>query len=407
MSAGGVLEQHIAVFGESGSGKTVMLSAFYGATQESHFAKSSLYRVVADDIGQGSQLHKNYLDMRDSAIRPEPTRFRSTSYAFSLKLKDGDPKVAATRPYSALRLVWHDYPGEWFEQGVSGPDEARRRVTTFRSLLGSDVALLLVDGQRLLDNEGQEERYLKSLLGNLRNAVLNLKDDLLEDGKRLVKFPRIWILALSKADLLPAMDVEAFRDLMIKRAAGELADLREVLGGMVESSDAMAVGEDFLLLSSAKFDPNKIDVTAQVGLDLVVPLASVLPFERHVKWIEEKKAAAKVGEELLDGVAAVAAALLGKPKREQKGKGKGKVADRGRKLKLPGPKEFIKGLLGDEVIPAAVSVAAKLAGDKLRARNAAAMGKHDYMAAVLGQFQENLETAEGRDVRPVLLRSLR
>jgi hypothetical protein len=31
-------------------------------------------------------------------------------------------------------------------------------------LLRSDVAILLVDGQKLLDNAGEEERYLKSLL---------------------------------------------------------------------------------------------------------------------------------------------------------------------------------------------------------------------------------------------------
>src|SRR5687768_13609386 len=66
----GALEQHIAVFGESGSGKTVMLSSFYGATQEPQFLKSSLFYVVADDIEQGHRLHRNYLGMRDSARRP-------------------------------------------------------------------------------------------------------------------------------------------------------------------------------------------------------------------------------------------------------------------------------------------------------------------------------------------------
>ena len=54
-----------------------------------------------------------------------------------------------------------------------------RRVDTFRSLLRSDVALLLVDGQKLLDNKGEEERYLKSLLTNFRQGLLRLKDDLL------------------------------------------------------------------------------------------------------------------------------------------------------------------------------------------------------------------------------------
>ena len=66
-----VLEQHIAVFGESGSGKTVLVSSFYGATQEPQFLKSSLFDVTADDTGQGHQLHGNYLGMKDSARPPE------------------------------------------------------------------------------------------------------------------------------------------------------------------------------------------------------------------------------------------------------------------------------------------------------------------------------------------------
>jgi hypothetical protein len=43
-----------------------------------------------------------------------------------------------------------------------------------------------------------------------------------------------------------------------------------------------------------------------------------------------------------------------------------------------------------------VSVAVKLAGDKLRSPNAAALAKHDYMAAKVGGFLQDLEEAEGR-----------
>ncbi len=109
-----VLEQQIAVFGESGSGKTVLVSSFYGATQEPQFLQSSLFNVTADDTGQGHQLHANYLGMKDSR-RPSPTRFSATPYAFSLKLRDKGAKANSPKPFDALRLVWHDYPGEWFE----------------------------------------------------------------------------------------------------------------------------------------------------------------------------------------------------------------------------------------------------------------------------------------------------
>lgn len=174
-------EQNIAVLGGSGSGKTVLISSFYGATQEAEFLNSSLSNVTADDTGQGHQLHANYLGMKDSR-RPETIRFSSTRYARSVKLQHKPATANRPKLFDALHLVWHDYPGEWFEEDVSDPEVAECRVAGFKSLLGSDVALLLVDGQRLLDNAGEEERYLKSLLGSFRTGLLRREDQLLEDG---------------------------------------------------------------------------------------------------------------------------------------------------------------------------------------------------------------------------------
>ncbi|WP_298945018.1 ATP/GTP-binding protein [uncultured Microbacterium sp.] len=379
------LEQHIAVFGESGSGKTVLVSSFYGAAQEAKFLKNSLYRVVADDIGQGSSLNRNYLGMRDEGLAPDVTRFAATSYAFSVKLNDPpNAKAAKARQFDALRLVWHDYPGDWFEQGVSGDEEAKRRVDTFRSLLGSDVALLLVDGQCLLDNAGEEDRYLKSLFSNFSNGLLSLKDKLLDDNKSLVEFPRIWIMALSKADLLPEMDAFKFRDLLDLKAADDLNELRKVLAGFVQDPSAMSVAEDYLLLSSAKFEPGKIEVTERVGLDLVLPVAAILPLERHARWAQLQQLPAKVAENLLNGGARVlAAALIGKAI-----------------VKAPGPIGFLLALINPDV----VDEAAKLAGEKLREVNADAIAKHNYVTATLTQFQMDLDKAE---TEQTLLRSLR
>src|SRR5664280_2509345 len=309
-----VLEQHIAVVGESGSGKTVLVSCFFGATQEPEFLNESLFDVTADDAGQGQRLHQNYLGMKNSARRPETTRFASTSYAFSVTLRDQSVKANSPKSFDSLRLVWHDYPGQWWEEDAGEPEVAQRRVATFKSLLASDVALLLVDGQRLLDNAGEEERYLKSLLGDFKTGLLTLKDQLLEDGKPLVKFPRIWILALSKADLLPELDVYRFRDLVIDKANNDLDALREALEEFVESPHALAVGEDFVRFSSAKFEPNRIKVTERIGLDLVLPLAAWLPFQRYIRWVEQKQVGVKVAKELLEGASALAAALIGKAK---------------------------------------------------------------------------------------------
>lgn len=378
MQVNRTLEQQIAVFGESGSGKTVLLSSFYGAAQEPQFLKSSQFKIVADDIGQGHRLHRNYLGMRDSAQTPQLTRFSGTSYSFSIKLSPG--KSSQSAPFDALRLIWHDYPGDWFEQSVTG-QEAQNRADTFRSLLGSDVAFLLVDGQRLLDNSGEEERYLKSLLTGFRVGLESLKDDLLEDGKPLVRFPRIWIFALSKADLLTDYNVFTFRDLLISKVAGEIAELRGMLSGLVEAKEALSVGEDYVLLSSAKFEPGKIEVTQRVGLDLVLPLASMLPFERHVRWAKAKKMGGKVAAELLSGVGELASVIVG--------------------VKLPGP------LARFAVLLAAVSNLARviddLAGDKLKEFNAEARAKHDHLRATLTGFQLEIEKGEKDQI---LLRSL-
>jgi hypothetical protein len=374
------LEQQIAVFGESGSGKTVLISSFYGAMQEPQFLKSSLFNVTAEDTGQGHALHRNYLGMRDSARRPESNRFSSTHYAFSVKLKNKSAKPNSPKAFDALRLVWHDYPGQWWEQSASG-EEAQRRIDTFKSLLGSDVAFLLVDGQRLLDNAGEEERYLKSLLTSFRTGLSSLEKELLEDGKPLITFPRIWILALSKADLLPELDVFGFRNLVISKAADDLDELRKVLKGFVDSPDALAVGEDFVLLSSAKFEPNKIEVTERIGLNLVLPLAAMLPIGRYIKWAQQKQVGAKVAEGLLVGAGALAAALI-------------------KKAKFAGPKALLAALVGGK---AAIAVAT-LGGDQLKKMNSEALVKHDYMAAVLTRFGLDLDDGEEQGV---LLRSTR
>ncbi|MFV0633989.1 ATP/GTP-binding protein [Demequina sp.] len=375
-----VLEQHIAVFGESGSGKTVLVSSFYGAAQEPGFSDHAMLNVVASDIGQGNLLHRNYLGMRDQARVPEATRFAATSYGFTLKLKDGqNAQRSAARSFDSAELRWHDYPGEWFEQGVSGEEEARRRVDTFRALLGSDVALVFVDGQRLLDNKGEEERYLKSLLGNLKNGLLSLKDDLLPDGKPLVVFPRIWVMALSKADLLPEMDVYGFRDLLVLKAAGELNELREVITGFIEGSQALSIGEDFLLLSSAQFEPGEIDVKRRVGVDLMIPLASMLPFERHARWASALDLPRRVSDHLAENAGPIAAALI----------------RLGAKIPRVGP--FVRF-----IPPDLIAAVAQAGGDKVKAMNHDARSKHDGLSGALTQMRIDLDDGEGAKV---LLRS--
>lgn len=372
MRIGKNLQQQIAVFGESGSGKTVLLSSFYGATQEPDFIEKNHFNVVADDQGQGQRLHRLYLAMRDSSKLPSVNRFKGASHGFTIHLKNpGGEHKGRPGKIEGLHLVWHDYPGEWFENSPDGAEEQRRRLSMFRSLLGSDVALLLVDAQRLIDNAGEEERYLKLLFTNFRNSILGLKGGLLPDGKPLSGFPRIWIIALSKADLLPDTDVYRFRDLVIEKAAGEIGQLRDVLRSLVVENKALDIGQDFLLLSSARFEPDKIDLSARKGVDLILPVASVLPLERFARWARNLDIPGKVLEMMLRGAGPVLARFLLRSKGSR-------------------PLNIVARFVGTEVI-AEVAVTA---ADKLKDFNERSRAQGDAVGMTLSQFGLDLASAE-------------
>lgn len=379
-----VREQNIAVFGEAGSGKTVLLSSFFGPTQEGSY-KNDLWDLVTLQTGQGHRLYQNYLGMRDSATAPLQTRFGNTTYEFSVKLKNGSTEEAKNRPFDELRLAWHDYPGEWFTEDPSTAEERSRRTETWLTLLRSDVALLLVDGQKLLDHHGEEERYLKSLLGNLRQSIIRVKDDLLVENGPRVEFPRIWILALSKADLLPDWDVDKFRDLVILKAAEELDSLGSTISEVIQAPEALSVGEDYLILSSAKFQPwannetaAEIDVTKRIGLDLILPIASLLPLERRLQWEKRGPIPRRVVDSLADGADVIAAALTGETF--------SRVEKLLHKLARNNTQAEIASLGLSLLVQAVETV-----GPKLKEVNEEARAQHNNLRATLTQFKLDLE----------------
>lgn len=370
--------QEIAVFGESGSGKTVLLSSFYGATQDPSFRSENSYRVLADDTSQGHSLKQNYLRMSKEAAVPVTNKFRAKPYSFTVKAKEGSDPAASAKglPFSALRLVWHDYPGEWFTEEPGTDEEAANRIETFRTLLKSDVALILVDGQKLIEYEGEEERYLKSLFWGISEGIDNLKDQILTDGAPLARFPRIWIVALSKSDLHPNLDVLQFQDLIIQKAAGDLAALHETIRSFVQVPDALSLGEDFMLLSSARFEPGKIEVTKRVGLDLILPVATMLPLERLAQWADKFDVPLKMLGGLVSRADEFAQVLTLT------------VAPILAKLVSKVPK--VGKALAPFTVPA-VTYAAKLGSDKLEQLHAEAIASKDYLSATVSQFRLDLD----------------
>lgn len=346
----------------------MLLSSFYGAAQEPSFLQKSLFKITAEDAGQGLRLHQNYLGMKNSSAAPPATRFSATRYVFSVKRRPSGGGHGKNAASEELRLVWHDYPGEWFEEEPGTAEERNRRAETFKSLVGSDVAVLLVDAQRLVDNAGEEQRYLKALLTNYTAHVSRVREQLLPGGERLVRFPRVWMFGLSKADLLPEMNVTAFQDLLVEKVGQEMTVLRDELTAFVEEPDAFSLGQDFVLLSSAKFEPGKIDVSTPVGVPLMLPIAAMLPLSRHLRWAKAMRSGGKVATDLLKHAGAVVAFLSA--------------------LKLPGKLKFLTAIIPFVVDPLVEHGTAKLheAYDK-------AVAKHDFLTAVLLGFRLDLDQA--------------
>jgi hypothetical protein len=132
----------------------------------------------------------------------------------------------------------------------------------------------------------------------------------------------------------------------------------------------------------------EIDVTQRFGLDLILPVASLLPLERRVQWNERMELPRKVLDSLADRADTLALALAGG--------------------KLSGLDKFVGklpkvGPLAYKAIPALIA-AVKMAGPQVKQINARAREDHDYLTATLTQFKLDLE--EGTTDR-LLIRSRR
>lgn len=166
--------QQIAVFGQAGSGKTVLLSSLYGHLNEQSVVDSNGYRFLAQESTDGNRLLQRYYGMKEKNVAPAADKFVSSKYDFKLMPISEPLGERSKRP--RIHITWRDYPGEWFESKPSSEMEKEDRSATFRELVKSDVALVLVDGQKLVDYEGDEARYLKSLFTTLRNMLLTVRE---------------------------------------------------------------------------------------------------------------------------------------------------------------------------------------------------------------------------------------
>lgn len=293
------LHRKVAVFGESGSGKTMLLTTFYGHQQAVKFQEANGYGLIAKDADQGTSLLGAYYRL-ESDLVPPGNRFSYTSYDFCFRVKQVQQPAGL--------LTWYDYPGGWWN-GNAGGDEGQRKGELISHLVKSDVALFLVDGQKYRSKGGN---YLLYLFAQFRSELARQRQVLLSSGRRkLGRYPSIWVVCLSKADLFHGYTAETFRKEVLKYADAELRGLREELKSMVKNPDLVSIGEEYLLLSSAEFDPDSQhvkDPTKTIGIDLIAPISLLAPAHHARRLLQTRRRRASVLKRLL---AAVQSATVG------------------------------------------------------------------------------------------------
>jgi hypothetical protein len=206
---------HVAVFGSSGAGKTVLLAAFFRAQTQPAFQNEHAYKIQATNKAQGSELLGRFYDLEGGKFPPGSTRFED--YVF-----DFFPKGL---PDPGLRIHWYDYPGRWWEGDPSDAEERAQMKEGLLKLGGSHVGLLIADGAKY---KSEGIKYIKWLLEHFSDECERLRRAAKPSD---VEFPHEWIFALSKADLYPPSFTAAdFQREVCKGAGSQLHKMSMTLG---------------------------------------------------------------------------------------------------------------------------------------------------------------------------------
>ena len=248
-------EIRIALFGPSGSGKTTLLASYYGNQQRSGFEEAHGYRLEAEDVSDGNQLLARYYRMESGEFPLGTEDF--SEYSFGLKVHQ--------IPTPSLRVVWYDYPGGWWERTPSDDAERAERKASFIKLLSSHVGMVLIDGQRLVQDGVS---YMRYTLDQFKNEARKIVDELDAEGQPLEELPRQWVIAVSKADLVSdQMTAELACREFIAHAEEQLRGIRNIF----RSNN---FGQQYLMLAAVKGnDKQVVDAHSYIGLQLIAPVA--------------------------------------------------------------------------------------------------------------------------------------
>ena len=247
-------EIRIALFGPSSSGKTSLLASYYGNQQKTGFEERHGYHLTVEDTSAGNRLLSRYYKMEEGDFPLGTDTFEE--YCFGFKVHE------LTDP--SFKIVWYDYPGGWWENTPKDESEELARRETFRNLLQSHAGILLIDGEQY-DKRGIA--YVHYIFDQFKNEIRRIKDCLASEGKPIDAFPKQWVIAISKADILP--DNITAEDICNKI----VTDTRDQLDGLKKAVNSEDFGCQFMLISSAKGEGKKVINSHQyIGLQLIAPV---------------------------------------------------------------------------------------------------------------------------------------
>ena len=246
-------EIRLAMFGQSAAGKTTLLASYFGNQQRHAFEERHGFRLQAQETSDGNQLLGRYYGMEQGRFPHGSDEFREHRFAVMLRMPEKSER--------AFGVVWYDYPGGWWERTPSDVGEQEARREALEKLVTSHVGILLLDGAKYV-SEGMP--YVRNLLDHFKNEIHRLAPSSPND-----ELPRQWIIAVSKADLLPpGTTAEAVCKDLLTNASDQLHGLAKALPSHT------SFGRHFLLLSAARGDGARVmDAHSYIGLTLVAPLA--------------------------------------------------------------------------------------------------------------------------------------
>lgn len=262
----------VAFLGGRGCGKTTLLASYLGHMASSRWQKEHQYYLSTPDSSDSKRLNELFQGLCNGFF-PEATIKRASAYRFQMHVEacEGIP----------LEIQWLDYPGEWWEREPADAKEKKQRDECLKRMVHSHVCFLVIDGAEF---QRHGETYLRAHLAHMTNEIANLlrqsgskKNNPLKD--------MVWIMALSKADMLESTLTAAdFADFVNRYAGDQLDTLRQRLG----EAGCPSFGMNYLLFSSVLGTGQRIiDINKTIGLDLIAPLALRTILEKELQNIDK------------------------------------------------------------------------------------------------------------------------